>query len=423
MRSVLVFVICVYIGLADARRSPHADFVEELFMTGPPGSRISNNITEDALLDIVGLISKYRYPVEVHKVVTEDGYILEMQRIPHGRDRNNHPDPRKPVVLVMHGLCASAADWVLMGPGTALAYELAEQGFDVWLGNARGTYYSRFHTTLDPDRSREFWNFSWEEIGTRDLPAMIDYALRITGKRRLHYIGHSQGTTVFWTMGSLRPAYNDKIISMQAFAPVAYLTNNQNPAFIALAQHANSIEAVSSVLGVTEIFGRSDSFTNIGKKFCSDDSPTQALCSNMIFLIAGRSEDMHNATMFPVKLGHTPAGISVKQLVHYGQHIRKDFFRRYDYGALTNWRIYRSLTPPSYNLRRITAPVFLHYVDDDVFAHVRDVTRLFRELGRPVGMFRVPHATFSHLDFMWGTQAKRLLYSRTINLMRSLGDE
>lgn len=58
--------------------------------------------------------------MEIHNVVTEDGYILEMQRIPHGRDNHNTRDPKKPVVFVMHGLFASAADWVLMGPGTAL---------------------------------------------------------------------------------------------------------------------------------------------------------------------------------------------------------------------------------------------------------------------------------------------------------------
>lgn len=127
--------------------------------------------------------------------------------------------------------------------------------------------------------------------------------------------------------------------------------------------------------------------------------------------------------MFPVKLGHTPAGAAVRQIVHYGQHIRQNFFRRYDHGSLTNWRVYRSFTPPAYDLSRITAPVFLHYVDDDIFAHVTDVQRLNRELGQSVGMFRVPHATFSHLDFMWGTGAKDLLYLRTINLMKSVGDD
>lgn len=63
------------------------------------------------------LVRKYRYPLEIHQVTTSDGYILTMHRIPHGRDQNNDPSAKRPVVFVMHGLLSSSADWVLMGPG------------------------------------------------------------------------------------------------------------------------------------------------------------------------------------------------------------------------------------------------------------------------------------------------------------------
>ena len=38
---------------------------------------------------------------------------------------------------------------------------------------------------------------SWHEIGTRDLPAMIDRIVETTGQEKLLYLGHRQGTAAF----------------------------------------------------------------------------------------------------------------------------------------------------------------------------------------------------------------------------------
>lgn len=112
------------------------------------------------------------------------------------------------------------------------------------MGNARGNYYSRQHVRLNPNAilSTAFWQFSWDEIGNIDVPTMIDHALATTGRTGLHYIGHSQGTTAFWVMTSLRPEYNKKIISMHAFAPVAYMAHNQNMLFRVLSRYIDNIE-------------------------------------------------------------------------------------------------------------------------------------------------------------------------------------
>lgn len=73
------------------------------------------------------------------------------------------------------------------------AYLLADAGYDVWMGNARGTEMSRDHAWIKPDSSK-FWEFSWQDIGEKDLPAFIDYVLKYTDVPKLSYVGFSQGT-------------------------------------------------------------------------------------------------------------------------------------------------------------------------------------------------------------------------------------
>ncbi|XP_059062213.1 lipase 3-like [Achroia grisella] len=419
-----VTLLCLFAGTATAvSETPNTEDIENLYKFAQNNGRFSDNIIEDANLDVEGLVRKYNYPIETHSVTTEDGYILGLHRIPHGRDSNNVPDPNKPIVFLMHGLLSSSADWILMGPGSGFAYILAEEGYDVWLGNARGNYYSRKHVRFNPDSilSNRFWKFSWDEIGNIDLPAMIDYALAHTGRSKLHYIGHSQGTTTFFVLGALRPEYNDKIISMHAFAPNAFMASNRNPLLLMISPFATSLEKVASVFGLGEFMPNTNIMTWAGQALCMDEALFQPVCSNILYLIGGWSVSEQNATMIPVKMGHTPAGAAVRQFVHYAQGIASKRFRRYDQGSMrANRRLYGTRSPPEYDLSKITTPVFLHYADNDPMAHVNDVDRLFKELGRPAGKFRIPLSTFGHLDFIWGINAKTLLFDRVINLLKAM---
>ncbi|XP_030383209.1 lipase 1-like isoform X2 [Scaptodrosophila lebanonensis] len=174
------------------------------------------SVIQDARLTTLELLAKYRHPSEEHFVTTSDGYILALHRIPR---------PGAQPVLLVHGILDSSASWILMGPRNGLAYYLYDSGYDVWLGNCRGNTYSRNHTSLNPSKDRAFWNFSWHEIGLYDLPAMIDKVLDATSFKKLTYYGHSQGTTVFFVMASSLPAYNDKVILINALAPVAFLNH------------------------------------------------------------------------------------------------------------------------------------------------------------------------------------------------------
>ena len=89
------------------------------------------------------IIAYFGYPCENHEVVTEDGFILSLQRIPHGRDDNdneinnnnstnnnndNSNNKHKEVVFLQHGLLDSASTWVMNLPNQSLAFILADKG-------------------------------------------------------------------------------------------------------------------------------------------------------------------------------------------------------------------------------------------------------------------------------------------------------
>lgn len=62
---------------------------------------------------------------------------------------------------------------------------------------------------------------SYHEIGTQDLPAILDTILRTTGHKQLSYVGHSMGTTEFFVMGSERPELMQNIRVFIGLSPVA----------------------------------------------------------------------------------------------------------------------------------------------------------------------------------------------------------
>ena len=84
--------------------------------------------------------------------------------------------------------------WVSNDADKAQAFILSDAGYDVWMGNNRGSAYSRGHVTYDRD-DFEFWQFYQEEMGTIDVPTFIDFITEKTGNAKVSYVGHSEGTT------------------------------------------------------------------------------------------------------------------------------------------------------------------------------------------------------------------------------------
>jgi len=155
------------------------------------------------------------YDFEEHRIVTEDGFILTSWRIPgEVNEKPKERRKRKPVMM-QHGLFDSSYAWLVLNTTDCLPMQLAREGYDVWITNSRGNFFSADH--LDPEYDSnliysKFWDFTFHEMGVYDLPANIWHIRNITGWEKINYIGHSQGTVQYFLQYTLNPLFIESTI-------------------------------------------------------------------------------------------------------------------------------------------------------------------------------------------------------------------
>lgn len=397
------------------------------------------------------MIKMEGYPVESHQVLTKDGYTLTMHRIPFGRGHEslspasssrtprsstsvfgNNSEiygdgvPLRIPVLVQHGVLCSSADWVMGAPERSLGFMLADAGYDVWLGNFRGNTYSRNHMNSSRDLHMHpdnvpFWDFSFDEMGRYDLPAMIKHVQRVSGQQKIFYVGHSMGTTTMWIMANHFPEFaTNSIRSMVALAPVATLSNMASPLLRLMAPISNQLERAFRMLGQHEFWSPRSFQFDIARKMCPklDKKSRCEVPENVIFLLCGFDKPQMNMTLLPKILGHTPSGTSLKTILHYVQIFKSKRFQAFDGGVNYNFHHYGSPGPRQYTLSRVQFPVAVFYGRNDWITVPKDVETLAKSLPNLVLHKEVPFEKFNHLDFMWAKDANTLLYKDIIKFLR-----
>ncbi|XP_038064867.1 lysosomal acid lipase/cholesteryl ester hydrolase-like [Patiria miniata] len=251
----------------------------------------------DVMRNASELITSKGYPCERHFVTTADGFILGLQRIPHGRNETgvhsstaqaiNATEPstnttKRPVVFLQHGLLCSSTNWLTNLANQSFAYILADAGFDVWLGNVRGNVYSMGNTHLSSD-SNEFWDWSWDQMAEYDLPAMVDLALEVSGQDQLYYVGHSQGSLMAFAGLSKNKELEKKIKMFFALGPVATVGHMTSPLRY-LSTFLPEIEFLLNILGVRDFLPSSKITEWLAADLCTG---ADVWCENIVFVLCG----------------------------------------------------------------------------------------------------------------------------------------
>ncbi|KAK7825114.1 triacylglycerol lipase 2 [Quercus suber] len=351
-------------------------------------------------------VTVHGYKCEEHEVTTKDGYIVSVQRIPEGRD----------------GLT-----WLLNSPEQNLPLILADNGFDVWISNTRGTRLSRRHVSFVPSQLA-FWNWSWDELVSFELPALFDYVYGQTGQK-IDYVGHSLGTLTALASFSEGKLVN-QLKSAALLSPVAYLSHMKTALGVVAAK--SFVGEIGRLLGLAEFNPKGEAGGDFLKILC--DNPGVG-CSDLVTAITGTNSC--NGTKFVFNQGKNcclnsstvdlflmtePQPTSIMNMVHLSQTVRNGVVAKYNYGRLDNFMHYGEAMPPIYNLSNIPhdLPMFLSYGGQDALSDVLDVKHLLDDLkSHDVDKLSVQFIKdYAHADFIMGVNAKDVVYNQVIKFFK-----
>ncbi|CAF4744853.1 unnamed protein product [Pieris macdunnoughi] len=385
-----------------------SDFVDEMAAESETESPEYLTLKSDptALMSTPQLATLHGKRIESHIVLTKDGYFLTLHRLisPCRRDGDKSYCNNE-TVLLHHGLLGSSADWILLGSDDSLPYILSNLGYDVWMANARGNYYSRGHTSKQVD-STDFWKFSWHEMGYYDLPAVIEYMKTVKNtSSKINYIGYSMGASAFLVLLSSLPQYSSSFKLAIFLAPLAFLSNTEGPLRILRAMAFNPPMHLLKLLGNGEFIPKRKVPHWISNKYCQGP---ELFCCNPLFFFAGAipSDTEYLDRSFLARLMyHVPAGGSTNTVLHYAQLIKTGKFHKFNYET------------EEYPLSQISVPIALISSTDDTLATVADVLRLYFSIQKPIDHYVIHDKNLNHTDFIWGHNAAELVFGKVVDFL------
>jgi len=338
------------------------------------------------------LVKALNYPVSTHKITTEDGYILTFFRI-QAKNQTSFKSGL-PVIYLQHGLLDSADTWVINDEANSVGLQLANQGYDIWLGNSRGNKYSLEHVVLKPS-DPQFWQFTFQNMSQYDLPAAFDYIHRQTDQM-INYIGHSQGTLIMFAALSDRDPtvlkYLKKYIALAPVAWVAHITAGP----VQLIAHTSLAQLLVD-LHQTQFFPANWAESEFGHIFCKT---FVNVCGNVLGYLFGADPDYDNYKQYNIILEHEPSGTSVTNMLHWRQLVLTAKFNKFDYGTSGNMLHYGQPSPPDYNVSNINVPLYMFMGTHDNFVDERDTQTLLDALkGNPDVYYKEYNA--DHMTFLW----------------------
>ncbi len=246
-----------------------------------------------------------------------------------------------------------------------------------------------------------------------DLPAVIDYIRNQTGKDKITYFGHSQGTMQVFIGMSVMPEYFENSLNgVIALGPVTSLVNMSSKFLTIIAN--TRLDEMLYFMGMREFLQSKKSVNELSTILCNR---LHIICSGILELISDADREDDDKEKLGVFLAHFPSGTSLKDLTHFAQAVRDKTFAQFDYGKSKNIQTYGQEKPPSYDLTKIRNKICLFVGKNDRLATVAD-NRILKDLLEKTGklVWYQELEKMGHLTFFFPSD-----FSYNDNIMNCIG--
>ena len=363
--------------------------------------------------DYKSFISKLNLNLEEAEIITEDRYINTIWIL-----TSNDPLNRNGKSLILqHGLLDGAFTFLILEQDS-LAKKLCEEGYIVYLPYIRGTQFSRSHLDYDSSLNSEYWDFSFDQMAKYDLPAIINYVKERDKVEKVYYIGHSQGTLIYFLAYMNDPEFMEKNIKKFVALGTVPNVNNAPHFLIKLFEKSNILDLipVKNFLTFPKEIGQ------ILVPFCT--SKAKFLCNTILSVCFGGLEDTRRIDY--ERLGkniflYEPGGTSLRNMKHWIQIYTAKRVQKYDYGSIAKNLIhYGTVKPPAYDLtkmKKYSIPSLMTISDADPFANPIDTLEFIDNIDNKNIVEVLSLTNYNHIDYFWADSAIEEIFPKVINFI------
>ena len=362
--------------------------------------------------DYKSYIAKLNLNLEEIQVVTEDRYVNNIWALTSKDEFNRNGKS----IIVQHGLLDSAFTWLIL-EDKSIAKLLCDEGYRVYLPNMRGNQFSRSHLDYDGSLNSKYWDFSFDEMAQYDLPSVVNLIKKRDGVEKIDYMGHSQGTLIFFLAYMNNPDFMEKNINKFIAVGTVPNINNAEHFLLPLGVKSN----IAELIPVKNFMTFPKELGQVLVPFCTGKAKN--LCHTVMRMCFGGFEDTGRVDYD--RLGknifmHQPGGTSLQNMKHWLQLFDTKKTAKYDFGAIDNMIHYGTTYPPRYHLsrmRKYKIKSLIAVSDADPFCNPIDTLEFLLKIDDQSVIEILSLKDYNHIDYVWADSAYEDIYPKVLEFL------